>query len=144
MMMLHKCQNGRKLIIANKADVFAALVTANAIPSVVLLSAWSLETISLSVWNDFIHQLLEHGCTYFVCAGEFAEELHDLIDDIIAIYPRSDNFATTFHNDETPDDIVNFFVYTTRVLNDERAALVAILDTSFPQDEFLATLLMRE
>jgi hypothetical protein len=143
-MILHKCKNGRNLIVTNIADVFAALVTANAIPSVVLLSAWRLETVLLSVWNDFVHKLLERGCTYFVCAGEFAEELHDLIDDIIFIYPRSDNIATTFHNGETADDIVNFFVYTTSVSNDERAALVAILDTSILQDEFLATLLMRE
>ena len=144
MMTLHKCQNGRQLIIANRADVFAVLATANALPSVVLLSAWRLDNILLHLWDDFVHKLLERGCTYFVCAGAFAEELHDLIDDIIFLYPRNDNIATTFHNDETPDDIVNFFVYTTSILNDERAALVAILDTSFPQDEFLATLLMRE
>lgn len=138
-----KCANGRKLVVCDKSSAFTRLNELDVVPSVVLLTAWQKSSVSMSDWHPQIKELLARGCTYFVCAGTFAEELHDIVDEIIST-ARVELIATTFHPDETAEDVVNFFIYTTTIPNGDRNALVAILDITCNQDVLLMNLAEQE
>jgi hypothetical protein len=77
-------------------------------PFAVLLSADDL------VWSDRKHRscwveaLLKAGCRYFVCVGENSEGLHDDIDEMIAA-AAYERVITTFHDVESPAEVVEFF-----------------------------------
>ena len=139
----YKCSNGRKLVVCDKSSMITRLDELDVVPSVVLLTAWQKRPVSMSEWHPQINDLLARGCTYFVCAGTFAEELHDIVDAIIST-ARVELITTTFHPDETAEDVVNFFIYTTTILNDDRNALVAILDLACTQDILLMNLAEQE
>ena len=131
--MIYQCSNNRRLIVSNKDAVHSALAD-GVVPCVVLLTAWSLEGASLEFWGGLIRLFLERGCTYFVCAGEYSEALHDAIDDFL--YQHDDEFGvekskdivTTYHADESVEDVVNFFVYSTEIRDKNNGYLVAVLD----------------
>ncbi len=53
--------------------------------------------------------LLAAGCRYFVCFGEQSETVHDRIDDIIVEHGY-DGVTTTFHCDESEQDVADFFM----------------------------------
>lgn len=57
---------------------------------------------------DWIPKLLDAGCRYVVCFGEHSEALHDLIDDIVTA-GGEESVLTTWHDDEAPEDVVEFF-----------------------------------
>lgn len=65
-------------------------------------------------WTDGYHaeqlikELLNAGCRYFVCFGPGAEAVHDRIDDVIVEH-EYDGITTTFHEDESQDDVAEFF-----------------------------------
>jgi hypothetical protein len=75
---------------------------------------------------------------------DFAEELHDLVDDVVLRQPCYGTIATTFHNDEPLDDIVNFFVYATTLEDIFKEALLAIVEPEVAQDSELLSLLQQE
>lgn len=56
-----------------------------------------------------VESLIEAGCVYFVSFGPRAEEVHDFIDDLLA-YAGLKDIMTTFHDEETAEDVANFFV----------------------------------
>ncbi|MDC8756039.1 hypothetical protein [Janthinobacterium fluminis] len=128
------CLNGRRLIISDRRSFRDDLAASGAIPRVTLLSAWRAEPGSLIFWEEIVEDLLEDGCTYFVCAGDFAEELHDLVDNLIFRQSRCATVATTYHNDDCPSDVINFFVYTTTLEEISNEALLAILEPGLPYD----------
>jgi hypothetical protein len=137
----HQIANDRRLIISEKNDVQTQLDATGATPSVILLTAWEPGDISFARWGVFVEEMLERGCTYWVCAGTYAEGMHDLIDDIISNKLRDESIATSFHEDETAEEVINFFIYTTTIRDVERGALVAVLDPGIPQDSILVNLL---
>jgi len=70
-----------------------------------------------------IDRLLDAGCRYLVCGGRKCETWHDLADAIFGI--RTLDFSeaasdaiflmTTWHTDESVDDVANFFVLNTSI-----------------------------
>ena len=72
-------------------------------------SGFSVEQISA-----VLERLLDAGCTYFVCGGEQCERLHDITDEIDVIRKLdsqdSVNIMSIWHNDETPDEVIAFFL----------------------------------
>jgi diadenosine tetraphosphatase ApaH/serine/threonine PP2A family protein phosphatase len=140
----HTCGNGRSLVIVCGDNIIQDIDTAGIIPCVVLVTAWTIEAASLSAWELLIKRLIEKGCRYFVCSGLYAEELHDLIDEIIVYEERREiDVVTTFHEDETPEEVVNFFVNTTDVWEKKHGGLVAILDVTSPEDRLIKEFLMQ-
>lgn len=141
MFPIYICKNGRRLLILEEAVAFTALDTVGFVPSVVLISAWSEESISLPKWQVFVHEMLQRGCKYFVCVGLYSEYLHDLLDDIIFSEDNHEGIGTTFHNDETLADVAHFFVHATAMDSNPNGGLVAILATNTENDRNLKSLL---
>jgi hypothetical protein len=54
-------------------------------------------------------KLLDAGCCFFVCFGSGSEYVHDKIDDIISKNKQLD-VLTTFHENETLEEALNFFL----------------------------------
>lgn len=131
--MIHQCSNNRRLIISNKNCIRLALRD-DVFPSVVLLTARSAEQSLLDFWNGLIRFFLERRCTHFVCAGEYSEALHDAIDDFLYQYDEqlgseiSKEIVTTYHADESIDDVVDFFVRSTEIRDKKNGYLIAVLD----------------
>lgn len=144
MNLQHELINGRRLVISDKEKMFSLLEETDTVPSVVLVTAWKETAISSDVWGGVVEGLLKRGCTYFVCAGDYAEGLHDLIDNISAGMKSGENVVTSFHEDEAAEDVINFFVYTTAFRDVEKGILVAILNPMLPQDANLLSLLVQE
>ena len=64
-----------------------------------------------SIWvSRKANELLRAGCRYFVCFGPRSEVVHDQIDDAVINYANGNDLPTTFHEDETPEDVANFFL----------------------------------
>ena len=77
-------------------------------PFAVLLDVRDAEWAD-SFWvNCKAAELLDAGCRYFVCFGPKSESVHDLIDDVVLNH-GGDSVPTTFHDDETVEDVANFF-----------------------------------
>jgi hypothetical protein len=65
--------------------------------------------------------LLEAGCRYVVCAGRDCEAWHDAIDEEFVAAHLEDapdvteaaHVMTTWHEDESPDEVAFFFVLNT-------------------------------
>ncbi|MGZ8316268.1 MAG: DUF7684 family protein [Telluria sp.] len=98
--------------------------------------------LSWPAFNSLVEQLLERGCTYFVCAGTYSEELHDRLDDIISSTKQKSEICTTFHNDDSLDDVVNFFVFTSDLSDLEHGGIVAMLKMSVREDRLIKDLLL--
>jgi hypothetical protein len=81
---------------------------------------------------------------YFVCAGHCAEALHDLVDDVIDLANPCERPATTFHNDDSAEDVVNFFVHTATIRDNGSGGLVAVLRKNCPDDNLIYSLLLKE
>ncbi len=71
--------------------------------------------------------LLAAGCRYFVCYGGRSEEIHDCIDDVI-VEKDLCGLPTTFHRDESIQDVAYFF--TNIALSGMTGALVLTRDPS--------------
>lgn len=108
-------------------------------PLVALLTSRMGE--DLSEVEPVIRVLLDNGCEYFVCFGPGSEALHDRIDELSL--ERLDDAhtldaTTTWHDDETPDDVAEFFF---NVAGSKKSALlVAVLEA---HDVTLADALVR-
>jgi hypothetical protein len=68
---------------------------------------------------SLMQRLFVNGCRYVVAAGTECERWHDIADSqFFALFPtepeRDANFVmTTWHTDESPEDVIFFLVYGT-------------------------------
>jgi hypothetical protein len=139
---VHRCSNGRSLIISRKNEAIQALANNDISPSVVLMTAWTQESAKSE--QLLIQRFLQLGCKYFVCAGRYAEDLHDFIDGLIEVGgEQSASITTTYHDGEPADLVTNFFVNATDMSNHGSGGLVAILNDDFPEDALFKDELLR-
>lgn len=99
-------------------------------PSGVLIAADDKDWLDDGFLCSTCRGLLEAGCTYFVCFGQRSEEVHDRIDDIIVERTCDgqgyDGVVTTFHSDESEQDVAEFFTHA--VLKKLKGALILAQD----------------
>lgn len=130
--MIKKCSNGRSLLVTNFESV-AEELESNWIPFVVLLTAWDIETVKVGGLSELIGLLLAKGARTFVCVGDFSEDLHDKIDDVIYKYDEDHNIRevseiiTTYHDDEPVNDVINYFIYGAEVPESDTGGLLALI-----------------
>jgi len=130
--MMKNCSNGRPLLVTDIESVAKELET-SWIPFVVLLTAWSIRAVKSGGFSELIKLLLAKGAKAFVCIGDDSESLHDEIDEIIYAYDEerkisaASEIITTYHDDESVDDAVNYFVHGTEIPKAESGGLLAIL-----------------
>ena len=109
------------------------------VPCIVLLTAWSASRASISFWEPLIKLLLDKGATYFVCVGEFSEKLHDEVDELMYQYDDehgteySINIVTTYHADDTLEEVVDYCVYAAELKGN--GCILAVLDESSEEDQ---------
>lgn len=77
-------------------------------PFAAFLNADDLEWSNSESRSRWVNALLKTGCRYFVCFGEKSEGLHDDIDEMI-VAGEYQNVMTTFHDDESPEEVIEFF-----------------------------------
>lgn len=77
-------------------------------PFAVLLDATDVEWSDTRQTERLVKELLDAGCSYFVCFGAGSEVIHDRIDDII-VQHELEGVTTTFHEDEARNDVAEFF-----------------------------------
>jgi hypothetical protein len=143
MSSVYKFSNGKLLVISDRENIFQEIEKAGIFPCVVLITAWVKETTQTEFWELIIKRLLESGCTYFVCAGTYAENLHDLVDEVIFSLEKKKTIVTTYHEDESAEDVANFFVNATDISNPENGGMAAILDDATLGDKLLKDSLIR-
>lgn len=97
-------------------------------PFAVLLDTDEVEWVSESWVCRKANELLKNGCRYFVCFGPKAEMVHDWIDDLIVADNSFEDVPTTFHQDESIEDVILFF---RRIAMEKmRSGLVIVRDAS--------------
>ena len=134
MPITHMCSNGRALLISELPTIEMDIESSRLIPCVAMITAWTMEAIYMPLWKPLIELLLKKGCSHIVCAGSHADQLHDLIDEIVIDGEEFlkdmpfDVVLTTYHDDETSEEVVEFFTGTTDLWNKENGGLVAVLD----------------
>ena len=144
--MIFKCLNGRPLLISSIESIETEL-SDRWVPCVVLLTAWTIERVSVEFWDSLVRFLLDRGATYFVCIGDFSEHLHDKIDEIMYHYDdeheteQSINIVTTFHANETIEDAIDYYVYGTELRDKKHGCLLALLDSDVNEDREVKALL---
>ncbi len=130
--MMKNCSNGRPLLLTGIESAAKELET-SWIPFVVLMTAWSIEAVKTGGLSDLIKLLLAKGAKTFVCIGDYSESLHDEIDEIIYEYDEERNISaaseiiTTYHDDESVEDAVNYFVHGTEISEVEVGGLLALI-----------------
>lgn len=130
--MMNNCSNGRSLLVTDIESATNKLES-SWIPFVVLLTAWSIGAVKAEGLSELIKLLLAKGAKTFVCIGGYSESLHDEIDEIIYEYDEERKISevseiiTTYHDDESVDDAVNYFVHGTEIPEAESGGLLAIL-----------------
>ena len=129
----HLRLNNRATIITDIESLPSVLSSSAHKPCVVMLTAWKQNIVTRELWEPWINLLVKNGCAQFVCVGSHSESLHDLIDDIILdndnlleIKPY-DTVLTTYHDDETIEEVVNYFVYATELWDKLHGGLFAVL-----------------
>ena len=133
MSISHTCENGRVVLISKADEIGEDITATGLIPCVLMITAWTMQIVSVTTWRPLIEVLLKKGCSHIVCAGSYAEQLHDLIDDIVE--DSSDLFddrpydvvLTTYHDDDSAQDVAEFFTNATDVWEKENGGLVAVL-----------------
>lgn len=82
----------------------------------VCLLAWDCEQETVDEISRVAEVLLGSGCVYFCTWGGGCERVHDIIDEIISADPdpaSDSNVMTTWHDNETLDDALWFFLRCT-------------------------------
>lgn len=144
--MMRRCSNGRHMLISNKESVEDELES-HCAPEIVLLTAWTSEIIHPAFLKTLVTFLLNRGAVCFVCVGDFSEQLHDEIDQILYRYDEEHEsnigteVVTTYHAGEPIEDAINFYIHGTQLNGEENGCLLAILDSGAPQDREIKTLL---
>lgn len=138
-------RNSNSLFFFDKTQDFNDFYILKKYPDVVMLSAWDLDSSNYGDVKPLIEKLLDSGCKYFVCAGEYSELLHDFIDDVI--WEKSINnglddsihIMTTWHDTDTEEETAEFFLYLTDVRD---SYLVAFLEEGRSEDDRLKNALL--
>jgi hypothetical protein len=89
--------------------------------------------------------LVAQGCRYAVCAGIKASSCDDSLDwaflESVNFEPADERFVmTSWHDEETPDDVVFFFANCTTFGNFEPSRFVAVFLGSAPDPAYVAAL----
>lgn len=130
--MIRKCANNRFLLITNIESLEQKL-DSNWVPYAVLLTAWSSDSTTFKNLRLLIRLFLARGTISFACLGNYSEQLHDAIDEIIYEYDEEHNTSlatailTTYHCDESIKDAVNYFIYGTEFPDLENGRLLALV-----------------
>ena len=146
--MMAKCANGRLLLVSD-IDHFENELNSRYVPCAALLTAWNMERSSTEFWRDIVIYLLNRGTCYFVCAGDYSEQLHDEIDELIYKYDethnsdKSTNVITTYHTDDSIEEIANFYLYGTEIHEEGHGCLLAILNEEAPEDRKMKEILLK-
>ena len=137
--MIIRCSNNRTLFVTDRDSVDVA-VDGSLIPYVVMLTAWNSADVSNILRDDLVRNLLLKGTRNFVCLGQFSEQLHDEIDELIYQFDdenRSElatSILTTYHSDEPIEDGVNYYVCGTQFKDKASSCLLAILNENNAED----------
>lgn len=132
--------NSNVLTIFDKDQVSNSDFGVGNSPDVALLSSWEQSSSGYSQLQPLVEKLLDSGCKYFVCAGAHSEALHDFIDDVILDRsidnePDESNVVmTTWHDDDTNEEVAEFFFNASSLNN---AHLVAFLEKGRLDDDKL-------
>lgn len=110
-------------------------------PDVVLFSSWKKNLSGYSELTSLIEKLLDLGCNCFICAGTHSESLHDFIDDVLLSKAVNSDAVTTWHNDDTDDEVAEFCFHAASLQGGD--TLVAFLEEGNIQDDNLRFALSR-
>ena len=101
----------RTLVIATVDQLGAGLEERAGRPIVTLLTD-NIGGGKLNELAAIVVRLLAVDCDYFVCFGRNSERLHDEVDALAEREAGESKCAvvTTWHVDETPDDVAEFFI----------------------------------
>jgi len=122
--------NERQIAICTPATVKSDLEESRRPVSVLLTAACEVgDYYDIGKW---IQYFVEKGTVSFCCVGPYAENVHDLIDDLL--YDLIDEYGqekilsitTTFHDAEV-QDAVEYFVHTSVISWQKNYNLVAFL-----------------
>jgi hypothetical protein len=112
-----------------------------------LLSCWMDGQAESKKYVDLTRRLLRVGCRFFACFGAYAERMHDTIDDTLIQEETIRNITyndvvTTFHSNETPNDMALFFLNHCR-LSGISGRLLVVLDENRQVDEALGEMIVQ-
>jgi hypothetical protein len=132
--------NDNNFSIENRTD-WKSTFHGKPCPKVALLILWQRPDFQPDTMGDLIKNLIDGGCRYFICAGKDSEFLHNYVDNIYleSSIDESDDFLTTWHDDETNEDIADFFINSKNVKN---SLLVAFFDESNKEDKDLKLVIL--
>ncbi|MEM9152031.1 MAG: hypothetical protein AAGB19_16465 [Cyanobacteria bacterium P01_F01_bin.3] len=107
-------------------------------PCAVLLSS-SDEHSDLSC---LVASAVSKGCRNFTCIGPDSESLHDAIDDVLFSAEIEEGVITTWHADDSVEDISNYFVNIAGECKEGKAVSLALIadEMSFNQQIWQAIL----
>ncbi|MCH6257169.1 hypothetical protein MLD52_11475 [Puniceicoccaceae bacterium K14] len=132
-------KNGCELVFAD-VETFEDGSCPSRVSAVLLGEAFCSAKRSSGI-DDLISLLKLANCRYFCCAGRFAEEMHDRIDEYLLQLDESDEilFTTTFHRDEPYSDTASYFLCCTSLLAEpeKEHLFLAILDNDEAKDNLL-------
>ena len=94
-------------------------------PFAVLLDADDRDWVDDTTLVRSVKALLRAGCRYFVCFGSNSEHVHDRIDDLV-IDGGFDGTVTTWHDDESEEEVAEFFAHS--VTSRMKSAVVLVRD----------------
>ena len=89
----------------------------------------AVNNINGSKITNYIYDILKTKCSYIMTYGKAAEELHDIIDDIIVqqSLANPDNqlgIVTDYRNDEELSDSLDFFINYTYFKEDKHSYVI--------------------
>lgn len=115
----------RELIVTSIQSGISELKL-QAMPTVCLIAASSIK--DRKNLSELVKEINNIGCVFYVCWGTAADEIHDLIDEIIETGDEAWlSIATTTHKDESLEDVGQFFLNAT-YLDPGKFRCLAILD----------------
>jgi hypothetical protein len=130
--MMKICSNGRSFFVSD-IESFENELGSNWVPFAVLLTARNMDLIKYGRLSKLVKCLLSKGAKTFVCIGDYSEIIHDEIDELICQHDAEGNInnaseiVTTFHDDESVDDAVSYFVHGTEIPVTENGGLLALI-----------------
>lgn len=141
MILKHICKNGKELIICARNEAEGVLADDRLRIESVLLSAWSIESVSSSLWKNIVERVVTVECENVLCCGTYGENLHDFIDNIwIDCAEENDKdfvLITTWHDQENAEDVVDYLVHTIPLTNSGNNTSVMVLDLENGGDQEL-------
>ncbi len=109
-----------------------------------ILTAWDENSPHQKCTTNAIECLLRLGCRFFATFGPYAEELHDVVDNLAESWERenreprirSATIITTIHDDEPFDETFNFvrIFSDPEQKNSEAILLIAVVNPASDKD----------